>query len=395
MNYSKRVAFLKPSAIRELHKLEHDPEVISFCGGYPDAKLFPTEALHEIYNKVLGEDPLALQYTNSQGDLNLRRHVVARMKAEGVNCNEDNIILLNGAQQGLDFTAKMLIDEGDTVITEAPTFLGGLIAFYPYLPKILGAAVDQDGLNPDALEELLKRNPGTKFLYTIPDFQNPTGVTLSLERRKRLVELANQYDFIILEDSPYRDMRYNGEAVAPIKSFDTEDRVIFLGSFSKSLVPGVRLGWAVAKPEIVQLFAQIKQAADTQCSTINMKVVSAYFDSFDHSQQVARLQKAYGHKKQVMIDAIRANFPDNIEYTDPDGGMFTWIKFPDKFDSEHFLRHELLPKAKVAYVPGFHFYPTEGVRPMNYARLSFSAASDEAIGDAITRMGALLHKYHI
>ncbi|WP_321965027.1 PLP-dependent aminotransferase family protein [Paraburkholderia sp. J7] len=384
---------VKPSAIRELHQLEHDPEVISFCGGYPDASQFPTENLREVYQSVIATDNMAFQYTHSQGDATLRQQIADRMCSEGVACDADNIVILHGAQQGLDFAGKMLIDEGDTVLVEAPTFLGALIAFNAYEPRYIGIPMDSHGVDPVALEAILERESGIKFLYTIPDFQNPAGVTLSLERRRMLVDLANRYDFYILEDSPYRDMRYSGAPVVPIKSFDTQGRVIFLGSFSKSLVPGMRLGWAVANKEIVQNFAQLKQAADTQCSTVNMKVASAYLKTFDHDRHVETIVKHYRHKRDVMMNTIADTFPNSVAYTQPDGGMFTWLTFPGDFDADQFLRSTLLPRTKVAYVPGVHFFADTRHLPVNNARLSFSACTDDAIAEGIKRMGLILRSH--
>ncbi|TFE42386.1 PLP-dependent aminotransferase family protein [Paraburkholderia dipogonis] len=387
------MALVKPSAIRELHKLEHDPEVISFCGGYPDASLFPVENLRETYQSVISLDKLAFQYTHSQGDATLRQQIADKMQAEGVACDADNIVVLQGAQQGLDFAGKMFIDEGDTVLIEAPTFLGALIAFNTYEPHYIGIPMDSQGIDPDALEVVLKSGQAVKFLYTIPDFQNPAGVTLSADRRRRLVDLANRYDFYIVEDSPYRDMRYSGASVPPIKSFDSQGRVIFLGSFSKSLVPGLRLGWAVADKEIVQNFAQLKQAADTQCSTINMKVASAYLKTFDHASHVENIVRHYRHKRDVMMNTIADTFPDSVAHTNPEGGMFTWLTFPAGFDADQFLKATLLPRAKVAYVPGVHFYADTSHMPVNNARLSFSACTDEAIAEGVKRMGDVLRSY--
>ncbi|WP_321804027.1 PLP-dependent aminotransferase family protein [Burkholderia sp. BCC1993] len=391
VRYSKRMRLVKPSAIRELHLLEHDPEVISFCGGYPDASMFPVNHLREAYCTVIERDELALQYTHSQGDLSLRQKIVAKMHRDGVSCDEDEVLIVHGGQQGLDLLGKAFIDEGDAILVEAPTFLGALISFNAYAPQYVGIPMDDHGIDTDRLEEILRRTTGVKFMYVIPDFQNPAGVTLSLERRKRLVELAEEHDFYIVEDSPYRDIRFSGQSVPPIKHFDTNGRVIFVGSFSKSLVPGMRLGWVVGDKDLVRNLAQLKQAADTQCSTVNMKVANAYLESFDHDTHVGRLADGYRKKKQLMLDVIRASFPDCVAYTNPEGGMFTWLTFPETFDAGVFLKNVLLPESKVAYVPGMHFFAGDGVVPVNHARLSYSATAESAIIDGVTRMGKQLH----
>ncbi|MGU7774289.1 aminotransferase-like domain-containing protein [Burkholderia sp. MR1-5-21] len=391
MSYSKRMRLVKPSAIRELHLLEHDPEVISFCGGYPDASLFPVANLRDAYSAVIERDDLAFQYTHSQGDLSLRQKVVAKMRRDGVPCDEDDVLILHGAQQALDLIGKLFIDEGDTILVEAPTFLGALIAFNAYAPSYVGIPMDDDGIDTDALEEILRSTAGVKFMYVIPDFQNPAGVTLGLERRKRLAELAEKHDFYIIEDSPYRDIRFSGQPVPPIKHFDTNGRVIFVGSFSKSLVPGMRLGWAVGNQDLIRNLAQLKQAADTQCSTVNMKVANAYLESFDHDRHVARLVDSYRKKKQLMLDVINASFPDCVTHTNPEGGMFTWLTFPKGFDADAFLKNVLLPTSKVAYVPGMHFFAGGSSVPVHHARLSYSASAESAIIDGIARMGKQLH----
>jgi len=240
----------------------------------------------------------------------------------------------------------------------------------------------------DELERTLARNPGAKLLYTVPDFQNPTGVTLSLERRKRLVELANKFDFVILEDTPYREIRYQGEPLPPIKSFDTQGRVIYLGSFSKILAPGLRLGWAVASEEIIQQLGLLKLAADTQCSTLNMAAVSLFLETYDIDEHIAALRQTYRRKKDLMLDTIRRTFPQDVAFTEPSGGLFTWLTFPEGFDTTRFMAEHALPEARVAYVPGATFFPLQ--QEANHARLSYSTQTDEAIVKGITALGRLL-----
>jgi 2-aminoadipate transaminase len=386
---ARRMDLVKPNAIRDLLRLGADPQVISFGGGYPDASLFPIGELEEIIHEavaVSGRD--TLQYTVSNGIPRLRQQIAERMTRDSIPCNEDNILILQGAQQGLDLVAKMLIDKGDVIITENPTFLGALIAFNPCEPTYAAVRMDQDGMDMDELELTLQRNPGAKLVYTVPDFQNPTGVTMSLERRKRLIELANRYDLIVLEDSPYRELRYQGTPIPPIKSFDTEGRVIFLGSFSKILAPGLRLGWAVASEEITQQLGLLKLAADTQCSTLNMSIASMYLERYDIDAHIKTIRETYRRKKDLMLDTIRRTFPQDVSFTDPSGGLFTWLTFPENFDTTQFMSEHALPDAHVAYVPGATFFPLE--QRVNHARFSYSTQADEVIVRGISALGQLL-----
>jgi len=389
MKTADRMRHVRPSAIRQLLELAADPEVIAFGGGYPDASLFPIEQLQHVYQSaIVANGRNALQYTVSMGIPKLRDQIAARMRAQGIACDADNVLILQGSQQGLDLVAKLLINPGDAIVTENPTFAGALIAFNPYEPRYQAVDMDEDGLDTDALEALLQTAPGAKLLYTVPDFQNPTGVSLSLARRQRLLELAGQYDFYILEDSPYRDLRFEGEAIAPIKSLDTEDRVIYLGSFSKILAPGLRLGWALASKPVIQQLGLLKLAADTQCSTLNMHAVSDYLERFDVAAHIATLRDCYRHKRDLMLATMHAAFPASVSYTRPAGGLFTWLTLPPGFDADRFMMDELLPKAKVAYVPGATFFPV--VQATNHARVNYSMQSDQAIVAGIGAMGRLL-----
>ena len=387
--FASRMNHVKPSAIRDLLLLGADPSIITFGGGYPDATLFPLEELEAVFSRAIiehGRD--ALQYTVSNGSPRLRAQIAGRMANEGVSCTADNVLILQGGQQGLDLAAKLLVNSGDVIITEDPTFLGGLIAFNPCEPKYVAVPMDHEGMDTDALEEALQANPGTKFIYTIPDFQNPTGVTMSLPRRRHLIALANRYDVMVLEDGPYRETRFEGTSPPTIKSLDTEGRVIYLGSFSKILAPGLRLGWAVASDDIIERLGLLKLAADTQCSTLNMAAVSLYLESYDIESHIESIRKTYRHKKDLMLDTIRAQFPEEVSFTDPHGGLFTWLTFPQGFDTEIFMRDHALPRAKVAYVPGATFFPVHP-RP-NHARVSYSTQSDERIVEGISALGAAL-----
>ena len=387
--FAQRMERVQPSAIGHLLQLGADPAVTSFAGGYPDASLFPMEhmkqALQASIDAMGGE---SLQYTVSNGSARLRAQIAQRMREDGVACSADDVLVLQGSQQGLDLVAKLLVNEGDIVVTESPTFIGALIAFNPCQPRYVGISMDQDGMDMDALERSLKLHRRIKLLYTVPDFQNPSGVTMSLARRKRLIELANEFDFCILEDTPYRPLRFAGEHLPTIKSMDTEGRVILLGTFSKILFPGLRLGWIVASPELIERLEMAKQLADIHTSPLIQAAVYHYLETQDIAAHIRAIRSTYQRKKDVMLGAIRESFPASVSCTNPDGGMFTWLSFPAGFDSGRFMAEQALPKIKVAYVPGAGFFPVE--EKVNHARMSFPAHSDEVIHRGVTALGRLL-----
>jgi len=386
------MARVQPSAIRELLRLGADPQVISFGGGYPDPALFPVDELQEVYARLLTpERAIALQYTASNGLPHLRAQVAERLTRDGVACTADDVLIVQGAQQGLDLAAKLVVDAGDVIVTENPTFLGALIAFAPTEPAYAAVRTDADGMDTDHLEEVLAAHPTATMLYTVPDFQNPTGVTLSLPRRHRLIELANAYGLLVLEDTPYRALRYAGEPLPTLKSLDTEGRVLHLGSFSKILAPGMRLGWAVASPEILEKLALLKLAADTQNSTLNMSATSDYLSRYDIDAHIARAIPVYAHKRDLMLATMTETFPDDVHFTTPGGGLFVWLTLPAGFDAAAFMAETLLPEAKVAYVPGATFFPVD--QEPNHARLSFSGVPDERLVRGITELGRLLHRH--
>ncbi len=389
LHLAQRMETVQPNAIGELLKFGADPGLISFAGGYPDGSLFPLAQLNEVYQTaILQNGATALQYTVSDGDPKLRAQLATRSTAKGVPCKVENILLLQGSQQGLDLVAKMLVDPGDIVVTESPTFLGAMIAFNPSQPKYVGIPMDEHGMKADVLEQKLKQGLKPKMLYTIPDFQNPSGVSMSLERRKHLIALANQYDFNILEDTAYREVRFTGVEPTALKGLDTEDRVIMLGSFSKVLAPGMRIGWAIASAPLIQKLGLLKLASDTQCSTLNMAAASLYLERFDLDAHINVLRGAYLRKKNLMLDTIRKHFPQEVKFTDPEGGLFTWLTFPKGFDTTRFMREHALSKAKVAYVPGATFFP-DADEP-NHARVNYSGQTDENIIKGMTAWGALV-----
>nr|WP_269327747.1 PLP-dependent aminotransferase family protein [Kineosporia mesophila] len=380
-----------PSAIRELLKFGDDPGITSFGGGYPDPALFPLDELRSVFDEVLQEgNRSALQYTTSIGLPGLRSLIAERMTADGSACGPDDVLVLQGAQQGLDLVARLLINTGDVIVTENPTFLGALIAFNPCRPRYATVDVDEAGMKTEELEAVLRSTPEARFIYVIPDFQNPSGATLSLQRRVRLLELASRYDVLVLEDTPYRELRYAGEQLPTLRSLDTENRVIHLGSFSKTLAPGLRMGWAVAAPGILEKLGLLKLAADTQSSTLNMAVTARFLQRFDLDQHIRGAREVYRAKRDLMLATLDEHFPARVSFTRPDGGLFTWVEFPGEFDSARFMSEQALPHAKVAYVPGATFFPL--VERPNFARFSYSGQSDQAMVDGLVRLGHLLHE---
>ena len=389
ISYARRMSRVQPSAIRELLRLGDDPEIISFGGGYPDRTLFPVADLQEVYARLLvPERAGALQYTATNGLPRLREQVADRLTRDGISCSADDVLIIQGAQQGLDLAAKLVVDPGDVIVTENPTFLGALIAFAPTEPAYAPVRTDADGMDTEHLAEVLEANPDATMLYTVPDFQNPTGVTLSLERRRRLIELANAYELLVVEDTPYRALRYEGESLPTLKSLDTEGRVLHLGSFSKILAPGLRLGWAVAGPEILERLTLLKLAADTQNSTLNMAATSDYLSTYDVDAHLERALPVYRHKRDLMLSTISDSFHVDVRFTTPEGGLFVWLTVPGDLDATAFMAERLLPEAKVAYVPGATFFPVDQ-RP-NHARLSFSGVPDDQLVQGVSALGRLL-----
>ena len=389
IRYATRMSRVQPSAIRELLQLGSDPDIISFGGGYPDPALFPVADLHEVYARLLvPEHAAALQYTASNGLPQLRAQVAERLTRDGISSTADDVLIIQGGQQGLDLAAKLVVDARDVIVTENPTFLGALIAFAPTEPRYAAVRTEADGMDAAHLEEVLAGHPDAKMIYTVPDFQNPTGITMSLDRRRRLIELANEYGLLVVEDTPYRALRYQGMSLPTLKSLDTEGRVLHLGSFSKILAPGLRLGWAVGSPEILERLALLKLAADTQNSTLNMSATSDYLSRYDIDAHIARAVPVYRHKRDLMLATMAESFPDDVQFTEPDGGLFVWLTFPPGFDATRFMADTLLPQAKVAYVPGATFFPVE--QEPNHARLSFSGVPDERLVHGVTELGRLL-----
>ncbi|MEA4960280.1 aminotransferase-like domain-containing protein [Lutispora sp.] len=387
IKYAKRMEYIKGSAIRELLKLTEQPEIISFAGGLPAPELFPIEEMKEVCLKVLDTDgKAALQYSTTEGYLPLRKIISERMKYSGIEIPADDILITSGSQQGLEFSGKVFLDEGDTVICESPSYLGALNAFKSYLPRFVEVEMDNEGMKMDELEKALEANPNAKFIYTIPDFQNPSGITMSFERRKRLVELSVKYNVPIVEDNPYGDLRFEGERIPAVKHFDTAGMVIYLGTFSKTFSPGLRVGWVAASPEIVRKYVLVKQGADLQCNSMAQRETAAFVQMFDIDKHINKIIEVYGRRRTLMIETMEKEFPRNVKFTYPNGGLFTWVELPEGVDAAEVLKKAL--EEKVAFVPGGSFYPNGGNE--NHFRLNYSCMPEDKIVEGITRLGKVL-----
>ncbi len=387
--FAKRMDNIKASEIREILKLTAQPEIISFAGGLPAVESFPMDALRAASDKVLKENgPAALQYSSTDGYPRLREHIVKRMEKVSVKCTADDILVTGGSQQGLEFSAKLFINPGDKIVCESPTYLGALNAFKSYEPEFIECPTDKDGMIIEELDKILAQG-GVKFIYVIPDFQNPTGNTWAMERREGLIEMANKHDVVIIEDDPYGELRYEGEVMPSVKSLDTEGRVVFLGTFSKILCPGYRLGWICASPEILEKYNFIKQGSDLQACTSTQMQAAQFMDDNDIEEHIKTIIELYKKRRDVMLKALEEYLPKEVSYTHPEGGLFLWLTFPEGVDSKELAK--VCIEKKVAFVPGGAFFPTPGND--NYARINYSASNEEKIVEGVKRLAEAIKEF--
>ncbi|MBT3390077.1 MAG: PLP-dependent aminotransferase family protein [Chloroflexi bacterium] len=393
--FSNQAQRMKSSVIREILKHSSAPNVISFAGGLPAPEVFPLEAFKEATQLIFEEaGAVSLQYSITEGFVPLRQMIADYSEQFGIQADLANIQITTGSQQALDFLGRLFISPGDKIVVESPTYLGALQAWDSYGVEYLTVPMDEQGMRTDLLEDVLKQDP--KFIYVVPNFQNPSGVTMSLERRQHLVELADRYGVPIVEDDPYGKLRYRGEPISPVMVVDRKYRritgkeytgnVIYLSTFSKLLAPGIRVAWMIADKPVIAKIVQAKQAADLHTSSINQMVAyEVARDGFlDEYNKVIR--ETYAERLDVMLAALEEHFPPGVSWTRPEGGMFLWVVLPKGLDAT-----ELLPKAvelRVAFVPGGPFHP-DGVGA-NTMRLNFSNASPENIHIGIARLGKLL-----
>jgi 2-aminoadipate transaminase len=390
--FSERALSFRPSEIRELLKLVDSPEIISLAGGMPDDRFFPIDRVIEASTFALREyGKKALQYGSTEGIKKLRVLLMDRMEKEGVKgIDLENVLISTASQQGLSLVAQVFVNPGDTVIVEEPSYLGAIQAFASMQAKFCTIPLDNDGMQMDILEdklkELQKAHIRPKFVYTVPNFHNPAGVTMTLERRKKLIELAHTYDLLIVEDDPYGEIRFEGEPIPSLLALSGKDRVVELRTFSKISFPGLRLGWVVAREDIMNKIIVGKQAADL-CSPALTQYISYEFVSRGWlDEYVAVVRREYPKKKNAMISALEQYFPAGASWTDPQGGLFVWVKVPESIDTAAMLREAI--SAKVAYVVGIAFYPHRNDNC--HMRLNFSAVDPEHITEGVHRLGDLL-----
>jgi 2-aminoadipate transaminase len=385
--YAVRLAGVRSSSVRDLFAAASRPDMISFSGGMPDVRQVPAKAVAAAARAaVTQEGAVALQYGSSEGRVETRQIIVELMAEIGARVAPADVVVTAGAQQALDLLAKTFLDPGDVVITEGPTYLGALQAFSAYEPDVRCIPMDENGMRTDLLEEELRRlGPrGAKFIYTIPNFQNPAGVTMSPERRRRLLELAREYDIPVIEDDPYGRLRFEGGHMKPLRSLD--DEVIYLGTFSKIFAPGLRLGWVVAPKPILAKLLLVKQAADLCGSAFAQVTAEHYFRGSRWRRVLQGLTRSYAERRDAMIAALEEHFPPEARWTKPDGGFFVWVELPEFVDCASMLAEAV--EFGVTYAPGDGFYP-DG-RGRNCMRLAFCYASPEAIDEGIRRLGEVL-----
>lgn len=392
-SFSDRVQALKPSAIREIFKYAADPEVVSLSAGNPSPEAFPIEEIKEISSRLLEENPIGvLQYSVTEGYPQLRETLKEYMKSHhNIGRDFDDILITTGAQQIMDLATKSLVNEGDVVITEAPSFIGSLNTFRSYNAKLVGVKIDDDGMNMEELEKALQTHKNARFIYTIPNFQNPSGITMSLEKRKKMYELAKKYNVLILEDNPYGDLRYSGEYIPCIKSFDEEGIVLYAGSMSKVISPGIRVAYVIAPKPIFQKMVVCKQGNDVHTNIWSQMVCNELMTKYDFDDHLEKLRNLYRKKAQFMMDLMdKYLVPMGITYAKITGGLFTMCTLPDYVDMQEFCKDAI--KNKVCVVPGNAFLTDESEECHTF-RVNFSTPTDEQLEKGIKLLAKTAEKY--
>lgn len=389
--FSDRVKAMKSSDIRELLKLTHQKGMISFAGGLPNPEAFPVKEIDEICRDILkGDSYVALQYGATEGFTKLQDVLVKRLAGRGMKKEGNDLLITTGSQQGLDLLGKIFINKDDVVIVEAPSYVGALNAFRTYQPIFESIWMDEDGIRLEVLRESIRHahmhGKNIKFLYTIPTYHNPAGNVMSVQRRKELLEIASEYDILLVEDDPYGELGFTDEYFPPLKALDKENRVIYLGTFSKTLVPGFRCAWVFGPGEIVSKLAIAKQSSDLCSPSFTQYVAYEYIARGHMDRHLNKIKELYRRKAGIMVNAMKEHFPEEVKYTVPKGGMFIWARLPRNVSAR-----EMFQKATqegIAYVPGDAFYVDGDGK--NCMRLNFTNASDEQIVDGIKRLGKLI-----
>lgn len=389
--HAHRIEKMRSSPVRDLFAAAVRPDIISLSGGMPDVSLLPVTNIRKAVRAAIIDEnrAQALQYGTTDGRVGTKQVFCDLMRDIGVRCKPDQVLITSGAQEALDLLGKVFIDAGDIIITEGPTYLTALQAFSTYEPEVHAIPFDEEGMRMDLLEEELKKigkgNPRLKFCYTIPNFQNPGGVTMSPERRKRLLELSHEYDFLVVEDDPYGRLRYEGGHQIPLKALD--DRVIYLGTVSKIFAPGLRCGWIAAPRSIIGKVNLVKQGSDLCGSSFDQIVVEHYFTDTPWQRTLQKFVKTYKVRRDAMLAALEEHFPPEASWTHPEGGFFVWVTLPEYVDTGSMLAEAL--EAGVTYVPGDSFFPG-GSGGKNCMRINFSYESPENIDEAIRRLAGVI-----
>ena len=388
MKFAKRIDSLRASDIREILKITQRAEVISFAGGLPAPELFPVEEMKEISRLLMEESGrVALQYSTTEGYEPLRQKIAARIGRKfQTQASAEEVMITSGSQQALDFTGKLFLDAGDVVLCESPTYLAAISAFRAYQPEFIAVPTDDDGMIIEELERILATTDNVKLVYVIPDFQNPTGRTWSLERRRRFIETVSRYGVAVLEDNPYGELRFEGEILPSIKSMDREGLVIGTGTFSKTFCPGMRIGWLVAAPPVIEKYVLIKQGADLCTSLRNQMEIDLFMELFDFEGNLVRLTELYRQRRNSMVAALEAMMPEGVSFTRPQGGLFLWVTLPERIKAIELLKRCL--EQNVAFVPGDSFFPNGGVE--NTLRLNYSNMPEDRIREGVARLAAAI-----
>jgi 2-aminoadipate transaminase len=391
LKVANRMSYLKASEIRELLKVTERPEVISFAGGLPANELFPVAELMEASRRVLEKDGAsALQYTTTEGYAPLRKWIADRMnETRGTHFDADNILITHGSQQALDLSGKVFLDEGDAVLCENPTYLAAISAFRAYGCQFREVPADGGGMLPEALEKILETTPKVKFIYMIPDFQNPTGRSWNLNRRKQAASIAEKYNIAVIEDNPYGELRFEDEDLPSIKAFDTAGCVLCAGSFSKILCPGYRVGWIAGDKEAIAKYVLVKQGADLQCNTVAQREISAYLEMFDIDSHIKKIRRVYKKRRDLTVGLMESEFPEGVSFTRPAGGLFAWVELPSHIDARDVLKKCL--EKNVAFVPGGSFFPNN--RKENTFRINYSNMPEDRIAEGIKCIAEVLKEF--
>ena len=386
--FAKRMAGMQASAVREILKVTQRPEVISFAGGLPAPELFPVEEIGKVCQEVCAaEGRKVLQYATTEGRPTLRAKIADRMNRKyKSHLKAENILITTGSQQNLDMAGKIFFNEGDVVLMESPTYLAAINAFKAYQPVFKEVPTDEKGMIPEELDKILAETPRAKLIYVIPDFQNPTGICWSLERRQKFMEIVNKYNIPVLEDNPYGELRYEGETLPSLQSMDTKDLVMAMGTFSKTFCPGLRIGWLAAPISLMKEFVKVKQSADLHTSAFDQAIIDRYMDEYSLDDHVAEINKLYKHRRDLLLKTMEETFTDGTTWTRPEGGLFLWLTFPEGVSARKVF--DKCIEKNVAGVLGEFFYPN--IKNDRHMRINYSNMPDDRIVEGVKRMAEAL-----